>query len=82
MMLTVYAEDKKPAKPRQATPHFVGAGRPKKQTVKKQSDFDTKKWFSSTTILKKRKQKLIAKKKEEQEKCPFYQKNSTLDKRR
>lgn len=64
--------DKKPTKPRQMQPHFVGAGRPKEQ--KKKSTFDAKKWFVSTTQLKKRKQKEIAQETENQKSRPFYQK--------
>jgi hypothetical protein len=72
MMVAIYAEDKKPTRPRRATPHFVGVGRPKKHMENKESNFDTKKWFSSTTLLKKRKQKHAEQKAEE--KRPFYRK--------
>lgn len=77
--LTVCAEDKKKPRPRQAQPHFVGAGRPKNQMAKKKKS-PTDKYFLSKTPLKKRKQKKIAKKTEKQEEHPFYQKSTDVDK--
>jgi hypothetical protein len=70
----VCAEDKKKTRPRQVQPHFVGAGRPKNQMVKKKKS-PTDKYFLSKTPLKKHKQKKIAKKTEKQEERPFYQKS-------
>ena len=78
LSLTICAEEKKKPKPRQAQPHFVGAGRPKNQMKKKKSPTD--KYFLSKTTLKKRKQKKIAKKTESQEERPFYQKSTDVDK--
>lgn len=77
--LTVCAEDKKEARPRQAQPHFVGAGRPKNQMTKKKKS-PTDKYFLSKTSLKKRKQKKIAKKTENPEERPFYQNSTDVDK--
>lgn len=74
--LMVCAEDKKPERPRQVQPHFVGAGRPKNQMTKKKSRANTKKWFLSKTSLKKRRQKETLQTTEKQEKRPFYQKVS------
>jgi hypothetical protein len=79
--LTICAEDKKPERPRQVQPHFVGAGRPKDQMTKKKSRTDTKKWFLSKTSLKKHRQKEKAKensqeKTKSKEKRPSYQKTS------
>lgn len=78
LSLTVCAEDKKKPRPRQAQPHYVGAGRPKNQMAKKKKS-STDKYFLSKTSLKKRKQKKVTKKIQNPEERPFYQKATDVN---